>query len=81
MQCLALVGQCQFHGLLRVAKTTLAVGDERQVVLESVHAVSGAEFAQGELVVALTVGDECQRFTGEVNSGSLTSHPLGMLKS
>ena len=81
MQCLALVGQCQFHGLLRVAKTTLAVGDERQVVLESVHAVSGAEFAQGELVVALTVGDECQRFTGEVNSGSLTSHPLGMLES
>ncbi len=80
MQLLALIGQRQFHGLLRFTDATLAVSDERQVVEEAVHTVGGAELTQGQLVVALTVGHERERLTGEVDAGCLTGHPLGVLQ-
>lgn len=68
MQLLALIGQRQFHGLLRLSDATLAVSDERQVVEEAVHTVGGAELTQGQLVVALTVGHERKRLAGEVDA-------------
>ena len=80
MQLLALIGQRQFHGLLRLSDATLAVSDERQVVEEAVHTVGGAELTQGQLVVALTVGHERKRLAGEVDAGGLTGHPLGVLQ-
>ena len=80
MQLLALIGQRQFHGLLRFTDTTLAVSDERQVVEEAVHTVGGTELTQGQLVVALTVGHERERLAGKVDAGGLTGHPLGVLQ-
>ena len=80
MQLLALIGQRQFHGLLRLSDATLAVSDERQVVEEAVHTVGGAELTQGQLVVALTVGHERERLAGKVDAGGLTGHPLGVLQ-
>ena len=80
MQLLALIGQRQFHGLLRFTDTTLAVSDERQVVEEAVHTVGGTELTQGQLVVALTVGHERERLAGKVDAGGLTGHPLGVFQ-
>ena len=53
MQRLGIVGAHHFDGLLGIAVAAFAVGDERQVVEEAVHAVRGAELTQGELVIAL----------------------------
>ena len=78
MQRLGIVGAHHFDGLLGIAVAAFAVGDERQVVEEAVHAVRGAELTQGELVIALTVRDEGKRLTGEIDARRLMSSPLGV---
>ena len=75
-----IIAHGDFDGLLRVAEAALTVGDERQIIQESIHTVGRAKLFQRQLVIALTVGDEGQRLTCEVDTGCLTGHPLGVLK-
>ena len=79
-QILRVIAHGGFDGLLRLAHTTLAVGDERQIVKETVHAERGAELTQGQFVIALTVGHERKGLTREINTGSLMRHPLGVFE-
>ena len=44
-QILGVVARCHFDGLLRISHATLAVGDERQVIQETVHTERGTELA------------------------------------
>ena len=79
-QILRVIAHGGFDGLLRLAHATLAVGDERQIVKETVHAERGAELTQGKFVIALTVGHERKGLTREINTGSLMRHPLGVFE-
>lgn len=67
-QILRVIAHGGFDGLLRLAHATLAVGDERQIVKETVHAERGAELTQGKFVIALTVGHERKGLTREINT-------------
>ena len=80
-QCTCLVRQRDFYGFLRVADAPLAIRDQRQIIKIAVHTIGGAELAQRQLVLALTVGNEGQGLAGEVHAGRLMSCPLGMLQS
>lgn len=79
-QILGVVAHSHFDGLLRLAHATLAVGDERQIIQETVHTERGAELTQGKLVITLTVCHEGKRLAGEIDAGSLAGHPLGMFE-
>ena len=79
-QILGVVAHSHFDGLLRLAHATLAVGDERQIIQETVHTERGAELTQGKLVITLTVCHEGECLAGEIDAGSLAGHPLGMFE-
>ena len=64
-----------------MADAPLAIRDQRQIIKIAVHTIGGAELAQRQLVLALTVGNEGQGLAGEVHAGRLMSCPLGMFQS
>ena len=80
LQMSSLFGECHFNSLVRVTQTTLTVGNEWQVVELTVHAHCGAQFALCQSVLTLTVGDETEGFTSDINARCLLGNPASMLE-